>query len=431
VSTHRLTPVDAQTFWTSAKIPNDTFLLFGFAGIPADLDRAIRAAMARAAGCAELTVRVDDRGGLHYPAWTQCGVDPAQFVIHELEDATWSGCLAAVVRLIDDQLDAQTRAWRLHVFPTVDGVPGASGLGAVAVLQISHALGGGGRTSVSAALMFGRSGTMPEATPERVSPAQLPLLGFRAARAHRQLVADTEAGVVPPPAPACPVLRTNTRPTGVRGLRTVVRARAELSRPTVTVAALGGIAEALAGHLGELGDDPATLGAELMIAKALPRRAYNHFGTAGVGLHPQLGRAERADRIAADVDARRKRAGHPAMRASELAFATTPAPLLRWGVGQFDPDVRLAAVTGNTVVSSVNYGAADFAFGGAPVSVAAAFAGLSPMMGLTHVVVGVGDTVTISVHAAESALGGPDGLDAYVARLEAALGTESNSSTTA
>jgi hypothetical protein len=44
------------------------------------------------------------------------------------------------------------------------------------------------------------------------------------------------------------------------------------------------------------------------------------------------------------------------------------------------------------------------------------------MMGLTHVVVGIGDTVTIGVHAAESGLGGPDGLDAYVARLEAALG---------
>jgi hypothetical protein len=93
-------------------------------------------------------------------------------------------------------------------------------------------------------------------------------------------------------------------------------------------------------------------------------------------------------------------------------------------VSQFDPEVRLAAVTGNTVVSSVNCGAADYGLGGAPVTVAAAFAGLSPMMGLTHVVVGVGDTVTIGVHAAESAVGGPDGLDAYVVRLEAALRSE-------
>ena len=52
---------------------------------------------------------------------------------------------------------------------------------------------------------------------------------------------------------------------------------------------------------------------------------------------------------------------------------------------------------------------------------ASAFAGLSPMMGLTHVVVGVGDTVTIGVHAAESALGGPGGVDGYADRLAAAL----------
>ena len=31
------------------------------------------------------------------------------------------------------------------------------------------------------------------------------------------------------------------------------------------------------------------------------------------------------------------------MRASDRAFAATPAPLLRWGVSQFDPAVRPAA----------------------------------------------------------------------------------------
>ena len=113
--------------------------------------------------------------------------------------------------------------------------------------------------------------------------------------------------------------------------------------------------------------------------------------------------------------------GGVAMRAADLAFAATPAALLRWGMDRFDADVRPAAVTGNTVVSSVNCGAADFAFGGAPIAMATAFAGLSPMMGLTHVVVGVGDTVTIGVHAAESALGGPEGMDEYLAGLEAAL----------
>ena len=155
--------------------------------------------------------------------------------------------------------------------------------------------------------------------------------------------------------------------------------------------------------------------------KPPPLLAYNHFGNVGVGLYPELPAQARASRIADDLADRRLRAGHEAMRAGDLAFASTPAPLLRWGMDRFDPDVRPLAVTGNTVVSSVNCGAADFSLGGAPVTMATAFAGLSPMMGLTHVVFGVGDTVTIGVHAAESALGGPDGMDDYVAGLEAAL----------
>ena len=75
-------------------------------------------------------------------------------------------------------------------------------------------------------------------------------------------------------------------------------------------------------------------------------------------------------------------------------------------------------VIGNTVVSSVNRGAADLSFGGAPVVLTAGYPALSPMMGLTHGVHGIGDTVAISVHAAESAIGD---VDAYVDRLDAAL----------
>ena len=33
----RLAAVDAQFFWRSAKIPNDQFLLYAFAGEPGDL----------------------------------------------------------------------------------------------------------------------------------------------------------------------------------------------------------------------------------------------------------------------------------------------------------------------------------------------------------------------------------------------------------
>ena len=429
MTNRRLTPTDAQTFWMAAKIPNDTFLLFGFDGVPADLDATLDDLASRARGCPDLAVRVDDHGGLGYPAWAHRDVDRSQFVVHDVENRTWAGCLAEVSRLIADQLDARVAAWRLHVFAGVDGVPGVVGDGTVAVLQISHALGGGGRTSAPAAVMFGRVGAVvPWIESAPAGPAAMPLLGVRAARAHRRFLADTEAGLVPPQADLRPLLRTNARPSGLTGLRTVVRKRSELSGGTVTVAVLSGVSAALADHLSALGDDPSALGAEVPMAKPPPRLSYNHFGNVGVGLYPDLAVGERSTRIAADLEARRRRAAHPAMRAADLAFGATPAPLLRWGMERFDPDQRVAAVTGNTVVSSVNCGAADFAFGGAPVVLASAFAGLSPMMGLTHVVVGVGDTLTIGVHAAESAVGGPDGLDTYVARLEAALGSESSQS---
>src|SRR4051794_17616788 len=133
MGTDRLTPTDAQTFWMSAKIPNDTFLLFAFAGVPTDLEATLEDVAARAAASSDLTVRIEDRGGLRYPAWVRRDVDRSQFVVHDPENRSWAGCLTEVSRLIGVQLDAQAAAWRLHVFPLVGGVPGASGEGTVAV----------------------------------------------------------------------------------------------------------------------------------------------------------------------------------------------------------------------------------------------------------------------------------------------------------
>ena len=52
MTVRRLSAVDAQMHWMSAKIPNDQFLLYGFAGVPSDLEQAlerIRGAGARVA----------------------------------------------------------------------------------------------------------------------------------------------------------------------------------------------------------------------------------------------------------------------------------------------------------------------------------------------------------------------------------------------
>jgi hypothetical protein len=414
----RLSAVDAQMHWMSAKIPNDQFLLYGFAGVPSDLDQALASVRRRARNCDELRLRVEERSALAYPAWVTGDVEPDQFVVHDLTDNSWPACLAAIAALAEHQLDAARMTWRLHVFTPVDGLPG--GVGTVAVMQATHAFGDGTRSSALAAWLFGRAvdvSAVPAPPPFR--GAALPWRSFRAARAHRPLVRDTDAGLVPSQADSRPVLHSNKRPDGVRSIRTVIRNRAQLRGPTVTVGVLASVSTALAGHLRELGDDPSTLGAEVPMAKAGVRQAHNHFGNVGVGLYPELAVDERSARIVEDLGQRRRRAAHPAMLASSGAFAAVPAPLLRGGVKQFDPTVRSPTVTGNTVVSSVNRGPADLRFGELPVVLTAGYPGLSPMMGLTHGVHGIGDTIAISVHAAASAIGD---VDAYVERLEAALG---------
>jgi len=414
----RMSAVDAQTWWMSAKIPNDQFLLYAFDGVPASLDGALRRIRDRVQSCGELRLRVRERGGLRYPQWVTADVDDRQFVVHELSDDTWAGCLAAVAALADHQLDAREMTWRLHVYPGVRGVPGAE-VGTVAVMQVAHALGDGIRSSALAAFVFGRDEDVSAvAAPSRFESAALPWRGVAAARAHRRLVRDTEAGHVPPQAESRPALRTNSRPDGERSVRTIVRRRGGLTGPSVTVSVLAAVSAALAEHLRELGDDPSTLGAEVPMAKAGARRAHNHFGNVGVGLYPQLPFDERAARIAGDLANRRLRAAHPAMAATARASAAVPAALLHWGVRQFDPTLRSATVTGNTVVSSVNRGPNDLHLAEAPVVLTAGYPGLSPMMGLTHGVHGIGDTIAISVHAAQSAIGD---IDAYVDRLSRTL----------
>lgn len=404
--------VDAQFYWMSAKIPGDQFLLYAFAGVPADLDAAVAAALDRARLCPDLTIRVAEAGRLAYPRWVPA-VGCRDAVRHHLVDGGWTGCLDAVARLADDQVDPRVVPWRLHVFAPVRDIPGCAGAGSVAVLQVAHALADGGRASALAAWVFGRDTPVPPLGSAR--RGFLPARAVAAARAHRQLIRDTGAGLLPPRPGNRPVLRTNSRPAGTRTVRTLVRPRADLSGPTVTVGVLAAVSVALAAQLGAPCEE---LGAEVPMAKPGARQAGNHFGNVGVGLYPRLSREQRAERIAADIADGRRRARHPAARAADRAFAAVPAALLRWGVGQFDPDVRPQRVAGNTVLSSVNRGAADLTFGGAPVLLTTGFPALSPAMGLTHGVHGIGDTVAISVHAAESSIGDIDG---YLRRLDAAL----------
>lgn len=404
----------------SAAIPSDQFLLYAFGDESTDLDRALDEIRGRARSCADLTLRIVDEVFWRYPVWASRDVGAEHIVVHNPSGITWEGCLAAVAALTGDQLDAQVMTWRLHVFPVVEHLPGVRAHGVVAVLQICHALGDGMRSSALAGHLFGRAEVVSPVLAPRCGTAGFVRRAVSAHRAHRRLVRETATGLTPGGAAGRPALRTNTRPDGPRHVRTVICERRRLAGPTVTVHVLAGVSAALSGHLRELGEDPAQLGAEIPMSKPGARRAHNHFGNVGIGLHPEAEIGCRVRCIATELRQRRRRATHPAMRAADSALAAMPAAVLRWGVAQFDPDVRATWVTGNTVVSSVNRGAGDLRFGPAPVLFTAGFPSLSPMMGLTHGVHGIGDAIAVSVHAAESAIGD---IDAYMARLESELRT--------
>ena len=394
---------DVQMLWLSSKIPNDQFLLYAFDGAP-NVQAGVAQLRSNAEGCSQLRLRVVDEPGWRYPRWEHGEIRREQFVVHQA--APRQELLAALAGL--EPLDATRMAWRAHVFP-----PGT------VVVQFSHALGDGTRSAALAAALLGRRTSVPPvAPPDR---GFLPWRVIVAARAHRRLVRDTRSGLIAAPSPPRPPLSVNVHPSGSPVLHTILVHRDTLRKPTVTVGALSAIAEALGGYLADRGEDTDRLGAEVPMAHGFGiNQAHNNFRNVGIDLHPHLGRAARAERIAGQLVAHRRRGEHAATRTSAAAFATVPAPLLRWGVGQFDPAARSATVSGHTVVSSVNRGPADLSFGGCPVTFTAGYPALSPMMGLTHGVHGIGDTVAVSVHADPTTVDVED----YLQRLSRALGCQ-------
>jgi hypothetical protein len=408
--------VDAQLFWLSAKVPNDQFLLYAFGGTPADIEAAVGGVRGRAGRCPELGLRAADNSRWRYPRWEPRPITDEQFRVHDGAGQSWQECLDAVARL--PQLDGTEAPWRVHVFPRVAGIPGGVE-GSVVLVQISHALGDGTRSAALAATLLGR-----RQPPPPVGPPDRGVLLWRAgvaAREHRRLMREIDAGSADPPGVPRPRLSVNAGPRRAAVVRTLVVDRARLPGRTVTVGALVAIADALGGYLTRRGEDIGRLGAEVPISHGGYLQAHNNFRSVGVDLHPELSRVGRADRIAAQLTAHRRRGEHPALRASARAFASVPAPVLRWGVGQFDPSARTGAVSGHTVVSSVNRGPADLVFGGHRVLFTAGYPALSPVMGLTHGVHGIGDTVAISVHADPTVVD----IEDYLDRLADALGRRS------
>ncbi len=255
--------------------------------------------------------------------------------------------------------------------------------------------------------------------------ARTAVRGYRAYRAQTELARLTEAGEVPPPGPGFAPSAVNR--VGARGItdhraRMIVCAAEELRVPgrTITVVVLTAVSVALSEYLAAQGEPVERLAAQVPMAltdrgKTL---SHNNYRSLGVELfidEPDL--RVRADLIAAALADRRLRAEHPLLTAQDRVTAATPAPILRRDVDRYPIDTVPDSIAGHTVVSSVDRGPADLVFGG-PVRCTGGFPALGAVMHLTHGVHGLGDTVTVSIHADAAVV--PD-VDEYADLLRGAL----------
>ncbi len=355
----QVAPADAWCLFAET-LHTDQFLVYAFAGVPDSVEQAVEEVVERARSCSELRLRVGYRGiGLGFPEWIPCDVEAAQIIVHDSEVLDWRGCLQATSQLIEQhQLDAEQAMWRLHVFVGVHGVPASPGQpSTVIIAQISHALADGIRSSALAGVLFGRTAALPVITP---LPLHLPFArSVAAVRARRQLVRDTEAGLVPPAPEPVPALSINNAPTGAPLLRTFVRHRTQLPGKSATIGALIAISEGRSGYLRERGEDPSMLTALVPMANAGVARAHNQSGPEFIRLHPEItARAERAALIATEFADRQSRRQHAALATNELALANLPGRLLRWVQSRTLPFTLM----GHTAVSSVNRGPKDLEF---------------------------------------------------------------------
>ncbi|MEU1985162.1 wax ester/triacylglycerol synthase domain-containing protein [Nocardia sp. NPDC019395] len=460
---------DATLYWLSRRTRNDQFLLYCFAESARE-DAELRAEILdRCAAIPELRVRLyDDPTGLAYPMWTAAEPESAQILRHRLTGPCWPELLAALGRLAGTGVDATKYPWLLHIFRGIRDSPVSDQRVTVVVLQISHALVDGRGASRIARALFtepalstrgplraadepasraggpeplagGAALSAATARIARLGPgargtslvrslraaALLPVgmartlrRGIGAARARGELDALTAAGRVPPPGSGYPPGPLNG-PVEVAGhaVRMLVCPADEFRVPglSVTVVGLTAVSIAIERYLRDRGADVTRLGAQ--VPMALPPRpgVRNNYRSLGVDLGAgKCDPRRRAATIAAELAARRERARHPLLDAQDAVDAVVPPLLLRRDVRDYPIHAVPEQITGHTVVSSVNRGPADLTFGGAPVRFTGGFPALGAVMHLTHGIHGLGETVTLSLHADPAAVPDPDTYAGYL-----------------
>ncbi|GAA1075854.1 wax ester/triacylglycerol synthase domain-containing protein [Tsukamurella spumae] len=430
-----LSPRDARTHWASRAMPSDQFLLYCFDHGAARGPSAAEVAdlvMDRAPSITDLRLRIAPApGDLEHPAWAPNTVVD----VREGIARTWAEVPAAIARLFARQVDATVSPWRVHVFPHVAGAPRCTGTATVVVLQVAHALADGRRASAIARSLFDGAPAaavpvfrpLPPAVRAARGVVGLPValartvaLGLRSAPARQEIDRRTRAGELPEPVPGSAPTALNAAPDASRDVRMFVRDKASLrSEHTVTVNALAAVSLAVERYLrGRGGAVPDALAAEVMVARERRHGERNAFGNVSVPLYPDVPLGERPALIAGALDRARARAGSPLWRAVGAADEAAPSVLASLGVRAFDPAVRPTTMAGATVLSSVHRGPADLELLGGRSVFTAGFPALSPAMGLTHGVHGLGDAVTVSVTSSRTAV--PDA-DHYSELLGAAL----------
>ena len=248
MTVRRLSAVDAQTYWMSAKIPNDTVLLYGFAGVPADLDRRIEQIAVRGP-------RLPRPGGAHRrrraPHLSRVGASrrrPLAVRRARHRGPHIQGCL--------DQVECRSpptswmRGWRrggCMCSPTSRAFPARRAQA---------------RSRYFRSRMRSAAGGEPRRPPRSCSAGPMASSRGSTPRRARLVSVCRSWGFVPPERiagwsktpmregfrrrPICVRRCGPTRvPAGPRHLRTVVGRRSDLSGPTVTVAALSAVSVAL------------------------------------------------------------------------------------------------------------------------------------------------------------------------------------------
>ncbi|GAB07507.1 DUF1298 domain-containing protein [Gordonia amarae] len=437
----RMSAIDAATYWRSAILPSDQFVVYVFGVGPGADPLAVAAAELRdrVRAVDDLRLRVlAIPGDLDRPHWMRADPGPESIVLHRA--ATWQGCLDSIAGLIGDQLDPAEYAWRIHLFGPVSGVPrlpeAAGGHAVVAVLQICHALADGRGTADIGRALFG-AGPGGESRDDRgvakgvaflsgwglaaLGAARLPRSvgtmvwqGMRSFAEYQKAEATESASESAVPQP---VTDLNRRPGRQRSLRTIVLDRRSLpAGHSVTVAALTAISFALDELLGAAPHRAA----ELTVGTPVRPGVRNNFRNVAVDLHVETDDVEERMALIADEVATAQRAASapdPVAEAAGRAESATPAFLAHWGVRQLDVRTRPATVTGATVVSSVNRGPADLTLAGGQVLFTTGFPALSPAQGLTHGVHGIGRAVAISVTTSPEIVDA----DSYLGMLRRAL----------